>query len=162
MTIMKVSRLIDASRVCIIIDGALSKEAVIRLLAEMAVRGMASPEEIVNDLLAREAKMTTGIGQGVAIPHARREDISKPLAALGISKSGIDYDALDCEPVHIILVFVTPDSDPVIHIETLSAAVGLFSRPPTREALINATTPEEIVGIINAAEAEALRADESP
>ena len=77
----------------------------------------------------RERIVATGIGHGVAIPHARLDGISEPVVAVGISEAGIDFDAPDGQPAHVLFLLVTPRSDPTMQLE-LSADISHLFREP--------------------------------
>ncbi len=146
---MNPADLLDSSRILLGIDGRLPKEEVIRRLVAAAMQGCnGSTQRIVAELLEREKKMTTGIGRGVAIPHARSERVQEPLAALGVSPAGINYASLDDEPVRIIFMFITPEGTPSLHIRTLAHAVAIFGNVEVRKAIVAAPDPDAVLDII--------------
>ncbi len=146
---MKPSQLLDKSRILVGIDGSTTKGALLRRLAALALAGREEAlDAAVADLLAREAKMSTGIGQGVAIPHTRSARVDRPSAALAVSRDGIDFQAVDGEPVHIVFAFVTPESDPAIHIKTLGETAAFFADEAAREAIRSAETVEEVLAAL--------------
>ncbi|MBF0143436.1 MAG: PTS sugar transporter subunit IIA [Magnetococcales bacterium] len=97
-------------------------EAMARLAAVLAtdLEGV-TPGEILAVLLAREAVGSTGVGRGVAIPHAKLAAVTSPIAAFGRSPAGVDFQALDGAPVHLIMVLLSPVASRVQHVETLVA-----------------------------------------
>ena len=105
-------------------------------------------ELIAAELLAREEKMTTGIGQGVAIPHARSAHVGDAVAALGVSPGGLDFSALDEQPVQIVFTFITPETHPALHIQTLAHAVALFGSDDVRRAIVGADEPAAVLEIL--------------
>jgi mannitol/fructose-specific phosphotransferase system IIA component (Ntr-type) len=147
---MKPSALLDESKIVLNIASATSKAELMRLLVTTAVGDEADSVPILEDLLAREAKMTTGIGQGIAIPHTRSPILGKAVAALGISPGGVDFEAVDEEPVHIIFAFITPSSEPGLHMQTLAAVAALFSDAGVREAIRRSASPAEAIETIRA------------
>jgi mannitol/fructose-specific phosphotransferase system IIA component (Ntr-type) len=143
---MKPAELLDETRIVLGLDGGLSKTEVIRLLVRAALgHDGASSEHIATELVAREEIMTTGIGQGVAIPHTRSTSVERPAAALGVFREGIDFGAVDSEPVNIIFAFLTPEGEPRLHVETLAEAVRLFGRFDLRERIMMADEPSEVL-----------------
>lgn len=147
---MKPGELLESSRVLLGLGGELAKEDAIAMLARAALKGdPPTIDELVCELLAREARMTTGIGRGVAIPHTRCADISAPVGALGISPQGLDFDAIDGEPVQIVFVFLTPESTPALHISMLAEAVALFGDCRVRHDVVRARNAEEVLKIIS-------------
>ena len=146
---MKPSALLDESRIVLDIKRDTPKTEIILRLASLALRGEPSVREAVTaDLLAREAKMTTGIGQGVAIPHGRSTLIKTPTAAFGIARDGVDFEAVDGEAVHIVFVFITPENDASLHIQTLSAAAALLGNERVRKLLLDARSAAEVLEIM--------------
>jgi PTS system fructose-specific IIC component/PTS system nitrogen regulatory IIA component len=86
-------------------------------------------EDILSALREREAKMSTGIQKGIAIPHGKTNAINTVSGALGISRTGIDYDALDGEPVYILFMIVAPQKDTEKHLRILKRLAELLENP---------------------------------
>ena len=107
---------------------------------------------VIEALKERERLGTTGIGEGLAIPHAKFSGIAKLTAAFGISRRGIDYDALDDEPVYIVIVVLAEENNPGPHIRLLAEIARLFQVPGFSEKLRQAASPKEILEIIAAEE----------
>lgn len=150
---MKPSTLLDESRIVLNIDSATPKAEIIARLVRLAVGSEGDSGPIVEDLLAREARMTTGIGQGIALPHTRSATLPRAVGALGISREGVDFGAIDEEPVYIIFAFVTPESEPTLHIQTLASTASLFANSEVREAIRTAATPADALEVIRSHEA---------
>ena len=106
----------------------------------------------VRILQEREAKMSTGVGNGIGIPHGKLPEAKQSLLALGISRQGIDYDALDGEPVHIVLVIFAQPDNPGQHIELLAEISRLFGIPGFSDRILAAATPQEVLDIIRSEE----------
>ncbi|HEY6598769.1 MAG TPA: PTS sugar transporter subunit IIA [Pseudomonadales bacterium] len=96
----------------------------------------------------REATMSTGIGHGIGIPHAPTDHVARVEAALGITRRGADFDALDGAPVHIVLLFVVPKNQFQQHLDTLANIARVLSNPQTREQLRDASAPALVLDII--------------
>ena len=103
---------------------------------------------ILDALLEREELGSTGIGQGIAIPHGKSEAASKVVAALGVSKRGIDFDALDGEPVYLFFMLVAPSNAAGIHLKILAKISRLLKDKFFRQALREAKTSEESLKLI--------------
>lgn len=101
-------------------------------------------DEVLSALQKREDKISTGIGSGVAIPHAFSERVDQVVAVFGRSEVGIDFEALDDAPVHSIVLFVVPKKDYHLHLQTLAAIAKLFTNREVRRRLAEASTREEI------------------
>ena len=96
-------------------------------------------ETVLNALKQREETMSTGIGFGIAIPHASSDRVGEVVAAFGRSGSGIEFDSLDNAPVKFVVLFVVPRDQFQMHLRTLAASV--------RESLGTAATAQEILAI---------------
>ena len=101
-------------------------------------------QEVLAALQEREDKISTGIGSGVAIPHAFSDSIEEVVAAFGRSVEGVDFEALDNAPVHFIVLFVVQRKEYHLHLKTLAAIAQLFTSREVRQRLNDAVTPEEI------------------
>jgi mannitol/fructose-specific phosphotransferase system IIA component (Ntr-type) len=102
----------------------------IRELVDMAVAYADLNADGVNAAVwEREQLLATGIGHGVAIPHARIDGLKDPIVAVGLSDSGIEFDAPDGQPAHIVFLLLTPRKDPSVQLE-LSANVSQIFRDP--------------------------------
>ena len=102
---------------------------------------------VMQALLDREDQISTGIGSGVAIPHAFSEQIDKVVVVFGRSQAGIDFEALDNAPVKLIVLFIVPKADYHKHLQTLAAIAKLFTNCEVRKQLQSAETKEEILKI---------------
>lgn len=100
----------------------------------------------------REAKMSTGVGKGLALPHGKIEEARELLVALGISRRGIDYNALDDEPVHIVIMVLAEMGNPGPHIQALAEISRLCSLPGFTDSLRRATTVAEVLDLLRGEE----------
>lgn len=111
-------------------------------------------EQYLAAVYAREEEGTTGVGEGIAIPHGRCDGVSKPgLIAMVIPK-GVDYEALDDEPVHLLFLIAANPQSGSAHIDILSKLSGMLMHEEFTDALKNAKTPEEFLKVIDDAEEE--------
>lgn len=125
------------------------KEALEELVALLTdAHKIKKPESILNALLEREELGSTGIGQGIAIPHGKSESVGQVVAALGISKKGIDFDALDGEPVYLFFMLVAPSNSSGVHLKVLAKISRLLKDKFFRQALREAKSPAEIIKLI--------------
>jgi PTS system nitrogen regulatory IIA component len=109
---------------------------------------LASAKDMVNLLMERESLGSTGIGQGVAIPHGKSEVVTDQIAALGISKRGVDFDALDGEPVYIFFLLIAPPGAAGNHLKALAKVSRLLKDKFFRQGLRDAKAEEEVLKII--------------
>jgi PTS system fructose-specific IIC component/PTS system nitrogen regulatory IIA component len=86
-------------------------------------------EEILEALRDREAKMSTGIHKGIAIPHGKTNAVDTVRGVLGISRKGVDYDALDGEPVYLLFMIMAPQKDSEKHLRILKRLAELLENP---------------------------------
>ncbi|MBQ3437363.1 MAG: PTS sugar transporter subunit IIA [Fusobacterium sp.] len=104
--------------------------------------------DIYKALIDREKLGSTGIGKGVAIPHAKTEKASKLTVAFGVSKKGIDFKSLDDENVNLFFVFASPNKDSHIYLKVLARISRLIREEEFRERLYNCKTAEEVIRCI--------------
>jgi PTS system fructose-specific IIC component/PTS system nitrogen regulatory IIA component len=107
------------------------KDEVFEELVDVLVRGynISNREEILAAIVEREAKMSTGIKTGIALPHGKAGGLTGISGAIGISTTGIDYDSLDGEPVYLIILLVSSLDDAELHLKTLKKIAGLLENP---------------------------------
>lgn len=105
-------------------------------------------EEYKKEILAREAKGSTGMEAGIAIPHGKTSAVKIPTVAIGISKKGIDYESLDGEPSNLFFMIAAPEKSNDSHIELLSKITTLLLEDEIREELLKATSKDEVLNII--------------
>ena len=104
-------------------------------------------------VLARESSSTTGIGEGIAIPHAKSGAVKKAGLAAMVVKSGVDYESLDGQPAHLFFMIAAPDTANDLHVEVLSRLATILMDGDFRQALIQAQSTEEFLQLINQTEA---------
>ena len=105
-------------------------------------------EEYKQEILKREAQSSTGMEEGIAIPHGKTKAVKIPTVAIGISKKGVDYESLDGEPSHLFFMIAAPENSNDSHIELLSKITTLLLEDDIREALLNAKSKEEVLDIL--------------
>ncbi len=106
-------------------------------------------DSILAALRQREETMSTGIGFGIAIPHASSNCVSEVIAAFGRSSTGIEFDSLDNSPVRFIVLFVVPKDQFQVHLRTLAAIAKFLNDKSVREQLAKAASSEEILNIFD-------------
>ena len=110
-------------------------------------------------VLAREEEGSTGIGEGIAIPHAKTDAVTAPGLASMIVRDGVDYESLDDEPAHLFFLIAAPGTGANVHLEVLSRLSRMLMDDDFRESLLKAETPEEYLSIIDKAEAAQIEAE---
>jgi len=121
-------------------------EIVEKLVALRRIRE-ADRETVLAALRQREETMSTGIGFGIAIPHASSDCVSTVVAGFGRSKGGIEFDSLDDKLVHFIVLFVVPRDQFQTHLRTLAAIAKFLNDPTVREELANAGDAAAILSV---------------
>ncbi|WP_294704592.1 fructose-specific PTS transporter subunit EIIC [uncultured Fusobacterium sp.] len=105
-------------------------------------------EEYKKAILAREAQSSTGLEEGIAIPHAKTSAVKIPSIAFGLSKEGVDYESLDGEPSKLFFMIAAPANASDTHIEILSKLTTMLLDDEIRENLLKVTTPQEVIDIL--------------
>ena len=118
------------------------KESLIGELVGLLVssRAVTNARDIVKILSERESLGSTGIGQGIAIPHGKSSKISKMVGAMGISKRGVDFEALDGEPVYVFFLLLAPSDSAGPHLKALARISRLLKDKYFRDSLKNASS----------------------
>jgi PTS system nitrogen regulatory IIA component len=135
---------------------AANKEGVIRELVDLLARaeGIKNKEELVKVLLGRETLGSTGIGQGVGIPHGKTNAVKKLVAAFGICHHGVNFEALDGEPVYIFFLLVAPEESAGPHLKGLARISRLLKDKFFRETLKSLTDEKTILKILQEEDAK--------
>ena len=133
---------------------ATNKEDAVKEMADLEVKtGIVNDEdEFIKSIWARENESTTGIGDGIAMPHARNKTINKARVLFAKSEKGIDYNSLDGQPVHLFFMITAPDGADNTHLEALAKLSGLLIDPDLVSALKEAQTPENVIQLFEDAE----------
>lgn len=124
--------------------------AIVELVNLLVARGQIAPadqESVLAALRVREETMSTGIGFGIAIPHASSDRVTQVVAAFGRSSKGIEFDALDNAPVKFIVLFVVPKDQFQTHLRTLAAIAKFLNDRAVRDRLAAAPSTPEILAI---------------
>jgi mannitol/fructose-specific phosphotransferase system IIA component (Ntr-type)/uncharacterized membrane protein YadS len=112
-----------------------------------------SQEELYQSIVAREKQMSTGMGKGIAIPHGRIQKGPAIQGVMAICRNGIEFEALDGEPVKVIMLIVTPEDKKDMHLKVLSSLSSMISDEAIRSRLISAISPEDAMEVIESKEA---------
>ena len=126
-------------------------EAIDELINSLVATGKIKPEHqeaIAAVVKKRESSMSTGIGFGIGIPHASTDLINEVVGALGRSKQGVNFDALDNQPVKLVMLFLVPQGQFQKHLHTLANIAKLLHKSEFRQALESAPDAEAMLRII--------------
>ncbi len=147
---MELDKLISEERISFEIDG-LDKWDVIEHLVDLVDQSISGcdREQMVRDVFEREEKSSTGIGRGIAIPHARTKGVPTTTVAIGISKGGIDFESEDGMPCHLIFLIIAPEKESTKYLKTLSAVATLCNDNDRVKRLIEARSRGDVISIIS-------------
>lgn len=125
---------------------AKSKKAVLEELVEAMIYPESTMEKhtLVKVLLERERLGSTGIGDGVAIPHGKYPGIEQPLISFGRSLEGLDFESMDGQPAHLFFLLVAPENSANLHLKALATIARVLKNSSFRKALMEASSQEEI------------------
>jgi len=118
--------------------------------------GVVDFEEMRRAVLEREGIMSTGVGQGLALPHAKTEAVSDTIAALVVTDSPVDFGSIDGQPVRIVFMLLGTVSARSLHIKVLSRISRLMNRASVRRELMGAESAHAALDVLSAAEEELL------
>lgn len=126
-----------------------NKEDVLNEMADILVdsKFIKDKKQLLSKLMERESIETTGIGHGVAIPHARTESVDGLAMCFGVSHKGIEYDSLDGKTVHIIFLIASNEENKNNYIKLLARISRICRKESFRNKVQNAKTPEEVLEI---------------
>ncbi len=126
------------------------------MVRHLKLRNIIHDEELILDkLLEREKLGTTSIGHFSAVPHTKLKDLTSPIIAVGVSKSGFKYHEDDKKPVHFIILILSPSHSSVIHLQILAAAASLVKKSGRLiKKIVAAQTPQELIRLIEKYENE--------
>jgi nitrogen PTS system EIIA component len=148
---MRLTEILSPSRIVLDPEGrrAATKEAALSALAELVAADVGLPDkEILTPLLEREKLQSTGIGEGVAIPHCSLGQLEHQVAALLLCRAGIPFDAIDGANVQIVFAVLAPKKAASDHLKILAKISRLLRSPETRRRLLDAATPEQAFALI--------------
>ena len=158
---MRITDLLDARSILLNASPKSKNEALDQIVDLMVKSEKINDKEAYRkQVYAREEESTTGIGEGIAIPHGKCDAVTKPGLAAMVVKDGVDFDSLDGEPVTLMFLIAAPNTEDNIHLDVLSKLSVLLMNEEFTEALRNAETVEEFMGIINDADEKEAVIDE--
>lgn len=110
--------------------------------------GKGDGQKIKRAVIKRENEASTGLGKGVAVPHVKHSAVKKPVAAVGLSEEGIDFAALDKQPVFSIILLISPDNDPEVHLKAMENIFSHLQKEKFRSFMKQASTVKDISELI--------------
>ncbi|MGJ7035363.1 PTS fructose transporter subunit IIABC [Anoxybacillus eryuanensis] len=155
---MRITDLLTEDTIILDLKAQTKKEVIEELANVLEKTGkLHDRETFIEAIFAREAQSTTGIGEGIAIPHAKTKAVRTPAVVFGRSKDGIDYDALDGKHSHLFFMIAAPEGANNTHLEALSRLSTLLMDSSFRSKIENASTKQQIIQAIQEKEGEMVK-----
>ncbi len=146
---MKLSNALAPDRIELNLSSTVRNEVIKEMIALMnRSMTLSDPDVLFRRILDQEAIKTSGVDRGVAIPHARSDDIDGVVVALGISRPGLDFQSLDGQPVHLIFLILSSEAAMPAYMSVLSRTARIFHRPEMAQKVLDASSPDEIIALI--------------
>jgi len=157
--VVRLSQIVSTSTIVAPLKGV-ERDAVLGELLDALLTAGAAPAalrtELLNKVLQREKLGSTGFGQGVAVPHVKHKSITSIHAAIGLAPRGVDFKALDKQPVYSVFLLLSPEDQPEEHLKAMEAIFKHLSKPTFRRFLKQAATPEDVRTILDEADSQTL------
>ncbi len=152
---MKLTDFIATSAVVAELQATDKDGAIAELIASLAEAGKvprSKADELVEAVMARERIATTGMGKGVAMPHAKHASVKKVTATIGRSSEGIDFNALDQSPVYSVVLLLSPPDQPEQHLQAMETIFRHLQRDNFRRFMRQANAKKEIIDLVEEAD----------
>ena len=134
-------------------DGAIAE--LVSALDKTGRLGKGKCEQIIKEVIKREKEASTGLGRGVAVPHVKHKAVKDVIAVIGQNGAGIDFLALDKQPVYSVILIISPADEPDKHLQAMESVFKHLQQDRFRKFLRQCRTPEQIEDLLN-------EADENP
>lgn len=146
---MSFKKPLTVETICLDLKGA-TKDAILAEMVDLLTASgcIRDRDAVLKAVTDREKRMSTGVQNGIAIPHGKTESVDCLVAALGIKKDGVDFGALDGQPSHIFVMTVSPDSRTGPHIQFLAEISRPLNDATVRNRLMAATSREEVLHLL--------------
>ncbi|WP_461200877.1 PTS fructose transporter subunit IIABC [Anoxybacillus sp. TBDG-1] len=160
---MRITELLTEDTIVLDLNARTKKEVIEELVDVLEKEGkLNNRQTFIEAIFAREAQSTTGIGEGIAIPHAKTKAVRTPAVVFGRSKEGIDYDSLDGKRSHLFFMIAAPEGANNTHLEALSRLSTLLMDSSFRSKIENASTKQQIIQAIQEKEGEMVTEEKQP
>ena len=152
---MKLTDILAESSIVADLHASEKTEVLERLVKAVAVtHPEIDTEEILDILLEREKLGSTGIGDGIAIPHGKSSNVAQIVSGFGLSKEGIDFDSLDGQPANLFFLLVAPEDSVGVHLKMLARISRMLKNSDFQQQLLQANSQQEIYQIISEEDAK--------
>jgi mannitol/fructose-specific phosphotransferase system IIA component (Ntr-type) len=152
---MKLSTLVADGAIVAQLTARERDDVIKELIDALLEAGAAAPglrDELVRAVLDRERKGSTGFGKGVAVPHVKHPSVSTMAAAIGLSQGGVDFNALDKQPVYSVFLLLSPEDKPEDHLQAMEVIFKNLSKDTFRRFLRQASSVEEVRTLLEEAD----------
>ncbi|MGE4285417.1 MAG: PTS sugar transporter subunit IIA [Phycisphaerae bacterium] len=152
---MQISQILKQTSVIVPLKSNNKEEVITELIDRLSENGLITDrDEVLDAVMTREMTRSTGIGQGIAIPHGKSKSVSDLTMAVGIAQSDVDFDSIDNKPVRIVLMLISPVGQTGPHIQALAKISRLMLDGDFRKSLVEATSPEEAYSLLCSKDSE--------
>jgi fructose-specific phosphotransferase system IIA component len=150
---MRLSELLNSNAISLKLKSRTKREALVEMVELLEeAHGFQSQGEILDRVMRREAMMTTGIGNGIAIPHGKARSVNRMAAACAVVPEGLEFESEDGLPVHLLVLFVSPENDTTMHVRMLANLSRLLKEESVRKNLREAHSVDDFLSILHSAE----------
>ncbi|TYR80788.1 PTS fructose transporter subunit IIABC [Priestia megaterium] len=158
---MRITELLKKDTIILNLQSSSKADVIDELVGKLDEAGRLNDRKAYKEaILNRESQSTTGIGEGIAIPHAKTSSVKTPAIAFGRSIEGIDYESLDGQPAHLFFMIAASEGANNAHLETLSRLSTLLMDESFRNTLLNVSSIDELIQVIDAKETENEQSEE--
>ena len=143
---MHLSELLNHDAIDVDLQTSDKRETIAKLVERLEkAHGLSTGGEILDRVLKREGMMSTGIGNGIAIPHGKARSVDRLVAACAVSRKGVDFEAVDQESVFLLILLVSPEDVGGPHVKVLANISRLLKEDSVRELLKGAESPDSFL-----------------
>lgn len=157
---LKLSKIVSPGAIVPRLRSTSRDEVIAELVGSLISAGLADEklrEELINRVLDREKRGSTGFGKGIAVPHVKHKSVKNMAAAIGLSATGVDFAALDRQPVYSIFLLLSPEHDPEQHLKAMEVIFNSLSNETFRRFLRQCQTTEDVLTLIEEADGQTRR-----
>lgn len=148
---MRISEFLNESTIKVNLEArskTVAIEELVDLLVEQHEISLSDRATVIESVMAREKTVSTGMENGIAIPHGAVDSIDNIVASLGVKKAGLDFQSFDGKPAHIIILLALPAGKTGASVQTMAGISRIMTHRELRERILDAETPEEVMDII--------------
>lgn len=147
---MRITQLLTKDTIVLNMNSKEKQQAIEELVNQLDRAGkLSNREDFKAAILKREEQSTTGIGEGIAIPHAKTKAVKNPAIAFGKSQAGVNYESLDGNPAHLFFMIAAPEGANNTHLEALARLSSILMKQEVRDELLAAKSVEDVLNTIN-------------